>query len=369
MNLFLKVNVFVVAVLFLISCGEKNPPKVTQKSDEALETLNEEAPKEVLINGAGATFPYPVYSQWAYAYHKESGAKLNYQSIGSGGGIAQIKAKAVDFGASDAPLKAHYLDTLGLVQFPMVMGGVVPVINVEGVEPGALKLTSELLADIFLGKITVWNDKRIKDSNPRLTLPNQAIAVVHRADGSGTTWIFTNYLDKISTQWHEKVGTDKAVDWPVGMGGKGNEGVAAYVQRIKGSIGYVEYAYAVQNKMTHVKLLNKSGHFVDPTSESFQAAAANANWVGTPGFYIVLTDQPGEKSWPITGATFILMHQKQEHPDIAKAALKFFDWCYKHGASKARKLHYVPMPEAVVNVVRKIWRDKITSKDGDPVWK
>ena len=319
------------------------------------------------INGAGASFPYPVYSQWAYKYNKLTEVQLNYQSIGSGGGIAQIKAKTVDFGASDAPLKKEDLDAAGLIQFPMIMGGVVPVINVKGIKPGELKLTSVLLADIFLGKVTKWNDPAIQAENPDLTLPKTAITVVHRADGSGTTWIFTNYLDKVSSEWHEKVGTGKAVDWPAGVGGKGNEGVAVNVQRVNGGIGYVEFAYALQNKLTHVQLKNKDGHFVNPTIETFQAAAAGADWENAPGFYMVLTDQPGAQSWPITGASFILVYKEQADAAQIKTILDFFKWCYDHGQDIAIKLHYVPMPEAVVNLVEKQWKTKIQA-DGKPVW-
>jgi len=266
------------------------------------------------ISGAGATFPYPVYAKWAEAYNNKTGVKMNYQSIGSGGGIKQIKAKTVDFGASDAPLKAEELDKAGLMQFPMVMGGVVPVVNLPGIKPGGIKLTPALLADIYLGEIKHWNDKRIQAANPGVNLPSKRITVVHRSDGSGTTWIFTNYLTKVSKTWAGKVGNNKAVAWPAGVGGKGNEGVASYVSRIKGSIGYVEYAYALQNKMTYALLQNREGHFVAPTSEAFQAAAANADWSHAPGFYMVLTDQPGNDSWPITGATFILVYKSQAKP-------------------------------------------------------
>jgi len=277
------------------------------------------------INGAGATFPYPVYSQWAYKYNKINGMQLNYQSIGSGGGIAQIKAKTVDFGASDAPLTAQELNESGLFQFPMVMGGVVATINIPGIKNNTLKLSSNILADIYLGKIKKWNDPAITGINPGLKLPDKDITVVHRADGSGTTWIFTNYLEKVSKDWASKVGSGKAVSWPAGVGGKGNEGVAAYVQRIGGAIGYVEYAYALQNKMTTILLNNKSGKYVTPSIESFQEAAANADWTNAPGFYMVLTDQPGEKSWPITGASFILIYKNQIDPVKAKTMLEFFD--------------------------------------------
>ncbi|MCI5146988.1 MAG: phosphate ABC transporter substrate-binding protein PstS, partial [Candidatus Electrothrix sp. AR3] len=281
----------------------------------------------VTVNGAGASFPFPVYGQWAHKYHKLTGVELNYQSIGSGGGIAQIKAKTIDFGASDAPLKKEELDQIGLIQFPMIMGGVVPVINVKGVKAGKMKLSNTLLADIFLGKIKKWNDPAIAQLNPGLTLPKKKITVVHRADGSGTTTIFTNYLAKVSKEWKEKIGSGKTVEWPTGVGGKGNEGVSAYVRKVNGSVGYVEYAYALQNKMAHVKLKNRDGGEVDPTIESFQAAADNAEWKGEEGFYMFLTDQPGKESWPITGVSYILLYKNQTKKDVAPAMFKFFDWC------------------------------------------
>jgi len=318
------------------------------------------------INGAGATFPYPVYAKWAYLYHRETGVRINYQSIGSGGGIRQVKAKSVDFGASDAPLKPANLDTSGLIQFPMVVGGVVPVVHLSGVAPGALKLTPDLLADIFLGRITKWNDPALKGINPGLNLPGRRITVVHRSDGSGTTWIFSNYLDKAVPAWHEKVGFGKALQWPVGIGGKGNEGVTAYVKRIPGAVGYVEYAYALQNRMTHVSLKNRAGVFVEPTGETFQAAAANADWAGAKGYYLVLTDQPGEQSWPITGASFILLHKEQPEKEKATALLKFFDWCYRKGRGAAEELHYIPMPERVVSLVEKSWSEALRA-GGEPV--
>ncbi len=321
------------------------------------------------INGAGATFPYPVYAQWAYKYEKLKGVKLNYQSIGSGGGIAQIKAKTVDFGASDAPLKAEALEKFGLIQFPMIMGGVVPVVHIKGVGPGKMRLSPEVLADIFLGKIKTWNDPAIRKLNPGLVLPDKNITVVHRADGSGTTWIFTNYLDKVSKEWHAKVGTGKAVSWPAGVGGKGNEGVSAYVQKVNGGIGYVEYAYALQNKLAHVLLKNRAGKFVAPTIKTFQSAAANADWAHAPGFYMVLTDQPGEKSWPITGASFILVYKVQKKPETGKAVLAFFDWAYRHGAQIAMKLDYVPIPEKVVRLVEATWKKEIKDTKGHPLWK
>jgi len=320
------------------------------------------------IAGAGATFPYPIYAKWADAYHKKTSVKLNYQSIGSGGGIKQIKAKTVDFGASDAPLTKAELDEAGLMQFPMIIGGVVPVVNLPGIKAGEIKLSAAVLADIYLGKITKWNDKAIADMNKGVDLPSKAISVVHRSDGSGTTWIFTNYLTKVSTDWANKVGNDKAVAWPVGVGGKGNEGVASYVSRIKGSIGYVEYAYALQNKMTHIKLQNHDGNFVDPTSENFQAAAANADWAHAPGYYLVLTDQPGKDAWPISGASFILMYKNQAKPDVAQAVLKFFDWSYHNGGKMAEQLDYVPIPMNVVKLVESTWKSAIKGGNGQAVW-
>ncbi len=323
---------------------------------------------DTVISGAGATFPYPLYSQWADAYNKETGVKLNYQAIGSGGGIAQIKQKTVDFGASDAPLTEKELDDAGLMQFPMIMGGVVPVVHLKGVDAGQLRLSPELLADIYLGKVTKWNDPEVARDNPGLKLPGKGITVVYRSDGSGTTWIYTNYLDKVSSEWHSKVGTDKAVDWPAGVGGKGNQGVAAYVQRIDGSIGYVEFAYALQNKMAYVLLKNKDGEYVSPTIESFMAAAANADWEHAPGFYLVLTDQPGKASWPITGASFILMYKAQDKPATAKEVLKFFNWCYAGGDEMAQKLDYVPIPDNVVKLVQEAWKRQITGADMSSVW-
>jgi phosphate transport system substrate-binding protein len=320
------------------------------------------------ITGAGATFPYPIYAKWAHAYNQQTGVKLNYQSIGSGGGVKQIKAKTVDFGASDAPLKPGELAEAGLVQFPMVMGGVVPVVHLQGVGAGDVKLTADLLADIFLGKVTRWNDPRLTAVNPGVKLPAEDITVVHRADGSGTTWIFTNYLAKVSPDWKASVGNAKSVSWPVGVGGKGNEGVAAFVGKVDGAIGYVEYAYALQNKMASVRLKNRDGNFVSPTAEAFQAAAAGADWTHAEGYYVVLTDQPGAGSWPITGASFILMHKRQKEPAQALAALTFFDWAYAHGGDAALALDYVPMPAAVADLVRATWGEAIRGADGKPVW-
>ncbi|MDX1764571.1 MAG: phosphate ABC transporter substrate-binding protein PstS, partial [bacterium] len=277
-------------------------------------------------------------------------------------------AKSVDFGASDAPLEPEDLTAADLIQFPMVIGGVVPVVNIEGVAPGALKLTPLLLADIFLGKITQWDDPKIAEVNPDLILPAKAVTVVHRSDGSGTTWIFSNYLDKVSAPWREQVGFGKALEWPVGVGGKGNEGVAAYVGRVDGSIGYVEYAYALQNDMAHALLRNRDGVFVAPTSETFQSAAAKADWANAPGYYMVLTDQPGEKSWPITGASFILLHKEQTDGEKARQMLEFFAWCFRNGQKQAEELHYIPMPENVVTLIERSWANEIKSA-GQALWK
>ncbi len=320
------------------------------------------------ISGAGATFPYPVYAKWANAYAAQTHVRLNYQSIGSGGGIAQIKAGTVDFGASDAPLTKNKLDAFGLVQWPQIMGGVVPVVNVPGLAPNQLRLTPTLLAKIFLGRITAWNDPEIAAVNPKLKLPGSAITVVHRADGSGTTWIFTNYLDKVSPEWHRRVGTAKAVSWPTGIGGKGNEGVSAYVQRIRGAIGYVEFAYALQNRMTTVTLQNRAGHWVTATIGSFQAAAANADWAHAPGFYLVLTDQPGATSWPITGASFILMRRSQKNRVKAHAVLAFFNWAFTNGGTMAKELDYVPIPSNVVSMIKALWSSKIRA-NGHAIWR
>ncbi len=311
------------------------------------------------VTGAGASFPAPVYAKWADAYHKATGVRINYQSVGSGAGIKQIKAKTVDFGASDMPLKDEELAKDGLLQFPTVMGGVVPVVNIAGLKPGQLKLTGPVLADIFLGKVTRWNDGAIKALNAGVKLPDAQIAVVHRADGSGTSFLFTNYLSKVSADWKSKVGEGTAVNWPAGVGGKGNEGVSSYVMRLQNSIGYVEYAYAKQNKMQHVSLKNKEGNFVQPDDSSFKAAAAGASW--EKSFYQVLTEQSGKDAWPISGATFILMHKVQAKPQQATAALKFFDWSYANGDKMAADLDYVPMPESVKGLIHKAWAE---IKDG-----
>jgi phosphate transport system substrate-binding protein len=318
------------------------------------------------ITGAGATFPAPIYSKWADGYQKATGNKLNYQSIGSGAGIKQITAKTVDFGASDMPLKSEDLQKEGLMQFPTVIGGVVPVVNLPGFQPGQIKLTGPVIADIYLGKIAKWNDKAITELNSGLAFPDQAIAVVRRADGSGTTFVFTNYLSKVSKEWKEKVGEGTAVQWPVGLGGKGNEGVSAFVQRIPGAIGYVEFAYAKQNKMIHSSMKNADGNFVQPDDLTFKAAAAGADWVKS-NFAVVLNDQPGKDSWPITSATFILMHVKQDKPTQAAETLKFFDWSYKNGSKMAEELDYVPLPPAVVKLVSAAWGN-LKDASGKPVY-
>ena len=320
------------------------------------------------LSGAGATFPYPVYAKWADAYKKETGVGLNYQSIGSGGGIKQIKAKTVTFGASDAPLPGKELDGSGLAQFPMVMGGIVPVINLEGVAPGDLTIDGPTLANIFLGTIKKWNDPAIAKLNPGKTLPSSAIALVHRSDGSGTTYNFTYYLSEVSPEWKSKVGTNTAVQWPAGIGAKGNEGVANNVAQTKGSIGYVEYAYAKQNKLTHTKMVNKAGKAVAPTAESFQAAAANADWNSQPGYGVILANQPGDTSWPMTAATWILIYKKPADSASTAEALKFFAWSYAKGANMAKDLDYVPMPANVVTDVQKMWAAEIKDSSGKPLF-
>jgi phosphate transport system substrate-binding protein len=307
------------------------------------------------VTGAGASFPAPLYSKWAADYNRATGVKINYQSVGSGAGLRQIEAKTVDFGASDAPLRDDELAKKGLMQFPAVIGGVVPVVNIKGIAPGQLLLNGQVLGDIYLGKITKWTDPAIKALNPTLPLPDVAIAPVRRADGSGTTFIFTNYLSKVNAEWKTKVGEGTAVNWPVGAGGKGNEGVAAFVGRLPNSIGYVEYAYVKQNKMTFAKMRNAAGTFVSPDDVAFKAAAAGADWAKS--FYQILTEQPGKDSWPITGATFILMQKVQDKPAQATASLKFFDWAYKNGDKAADDLDYVPMPANVKTIIEKSWAD------------
>jgi len=320
------------------------------------------------VTGAGASFPAPLYSKWAADYNKATGVKINYQSVGSGAGIRQIDAKTVDFGASDMPLKDEDLAKKNQIQFPTVIGGVVPVINVQGIQPGTMRMTGQLLGDIYLGKVTKWNDPAIKALNPSLNLPDSTIAQVRRADGSGTTFLFTNYLSKVNAEWKTKVGEGTAVNWPVGAGGKGNEGVAAFVGRLPNSIGYVEYSYVKQNKLNFVQMRNKDGNFVKPDDTAFKAAAAGAEWAKS--FYQILTEQPGKDAWPITGATFILMHKTQDKPAQAAAALKFFSWAYKNGDKTADDLDYVPMPAVVKTSIEKAWDDSIKDASGKAVaWK
>lgn len=319
------------------------------------------------ITGAGATFPYPIYSKWAQEYKVKTGFELNYQSIGSGGGIKQIEAKTVTFGATDAPLKPDELAAQGLVQWPMVMGGIVPVVNLDGIKPGELVLDGPVLAKIFMGEITAWNDPAIEKLNSGVKLPKSAIAIVHRSDGSGTTFNFTNYLSKVSAEWKSQVGENTSVQWPAGIGAKGNEGVSNNVLQTKGSIGYVEYAYAVQNKITYTGLINREGKKVEPAVPAFQAAASNADWADAPGFYQILTNQPGSASWPITAATFILMQKQPQDVGAAKEALKFFDWAFAHGAKAAEELDYIPIPDTVVSLIKKTWEAEIKGTDGKPL--
>ncbi len=320
------------------------------------------------ISGAGATFPYPIYAKWADAYKKESGNGLNYQSIGSGGGIKQIGARTVTFGASDMPLKPEELDKIGVIQFPTVMGGVVPVVNLDGITSNDITLDGPTLAKIFMGEVKSWDDAAIAKLNPKAKLPKQAIAVVHRSDGSGTTFIFTNYLSKVSSDWQSKVGNNTAVEWPVGIGAKGNEGVANNVANTKGSIGYVETAYAKQNKLTTTNLINKDGKTVPPTAETIMAAAGGADWTKAPGFYLILTDSAGAKSWPIAGATFILIPKQPKDAAAAKEALKFFSWAYKNGDKMAEDLDYIPMPDSVVSLIEANWKKDIKDDAGKPVY-
>jgi phosphate transport system substrate-binding protein len=319
------------------------------------------------VTGAGASFPAPLYAKWAADFNKATGAKVNYQSVGSGAGIRQIDARTVDFGASDAPLKDDELARKGQVQFPTVVGGVVPVVNISGVQPGQLRLNGQVLGDIYIGKIAKWNDAAIKALNPSLNLPDAAIAPVRRADGSGTSFIFTNYLSKVNADWKAKVGEGTAVNWPTGTGGKGNEGVAAFVGRLPNSIGYVEYAYVKQARMNYVLMQNAAGQFVAPDDGAFKAAAASADW--GKSFYQILTNQPGAQAWPITGATFILMHKVQDKPAQAAAVLKFFDWAYKNGDKTADDLDYVPMPQAVKAQVAKLWAAELKDASGKPIWR
>ena len=320
------------------------------------------------VTGAGATFPYPIYAKWAEMYKGATGTGMNYQSVGSGAGIKQIKAKTVDFGASDMPLKAAELEEAGLMQFPAIMGGVVAVVNVEGVAPGQLKMTGPLIADIYLGKITKWNAPEIAALNPGVKLPADDITVVHRADSSGTSFLFTDYLSKTSPEFQSKIGAGTAVKWATGVGGKGNEGVAANVQRIKGSIGYVEWAYAKKNKLSHTQLKNKDGLFLQPDDDGFKAAAAGAEWTKAPGFAVVLTDTAGKSSWPITGVSYILMHKSQADAAKGKEVVKFFDYAYKNGDAAAAELDYVPMPDSVVKLVQGAWKAQLKDASGAAIY-
>jgi phosphate transport system substrate-binding protein len=337
-GIFMKLSVIRVLVAGVVSAGAFSGAMAQQEA-----------------TGAGASFPAPLYSKWASDYNKATGVKINYQSVGSGAGLRQIEAKTVDFGASDAPLKDEELAKKGLVQFPTVIGGIVPVVNIKGIAPGQLKLSGQVLGDIYLGKITKWSDPAIKALNPSLALPDEAIAPVRRADGSGTSFGFTNYLSKVNAEWKSKVGEGTAVNWPTGAGGKGNEGVAAFVGRLPNSVGYVEYAYVKQNKLTYALLQNSAGNFVSPDDSTFKAAAAGADW--SKSFYQILTNQPGKDAWPITSATFILFQKTQDKPVQAATALKFFEWAYKSGDKTASDLDYVPMPDSVKNVILKSWGD------------
>ena len=320
------------------------------------------------ISGAGATFPYPIYAKWADEYKKVTGNGLNYQSIGSGGGIKQITARTVTFGASDMPLQPAELDKIGVIQFPTVMGGIVPVVNLDGVKSNELTIDGQTLAKIYLGEITKWDDAAIKKLNPNATLPSQAIALVHRSDGSGTTFIFTNYLSKVSSDWKSKVGSNTSVEWPAGIGAKGNEGVANNVTNTKGSIGYVETAYAKQNNLTTMRMVNKDGKTVTATPDAIKGAAAGADWANAPGFYMLLTDSPGDKSWPIAGATFILVPKQPKDTAAAKEALKFFEWAYAKGDEMASSLDYIPMPDSVVKLIEAKWKSEIKDETGKPIF-
>ncbi len=359
-----------IAAFALAACGGSNNTAPAAQQGASAASPAAASDKVALdITGAGASFPQPIYVQWAQAYQAASGGRINYQSIGSSGGVKQITAKTVDFGASDSPLKAEELEKEGLVQFPTVIGGVVPVVNVEGIKPGELKLTGEVLADIYLGTISKWNDPKIAALNEGLKLPDAPITTVFRSDGSGTSFIFTTYLSQVSPKWQESVGAANTVKWPTsssGAAGKGNEGVSTYVNRVKNSIGYVEYAYAKQNNMSHVQLQNKAGHFVQPSQESF-AAAADVDWKSVPGFSLVLTNQPAEKAWPLAAATFILVHKKADDAAKAKAALSFFDWAYQNGDDAAAKLDYVPLPASVKDLVRAEWK-QITDANGAAIY-
>ncbi|MTI13763.1 phosphate ABC transporter substrate-binding protein PstS [Sansalvadorimonas verongulae] len=323
-----------------------------------------------IINGAGASFPHPIYARWAEDYNTETGTRINYQAIGSGGGIRQITAKTVDFGATDAPLNIERLDKENMIQFPMVMGSIVPVINVPGIEPGQLRLDGKTLADIYLGKIKRWNDDAIVRLNPGLNLPRRAIYVVHRSDGSGTTYNFTDYLSRVSPEWKENIGANTDISWPSAattIGGNGNAGVANFVSRTRGAIGYVEFAFAKQNDLTYTQLQSADGKFLQPTMETFQAAAANADWANAPGFKLLLNNQPGADSWPMTAATFILMHKDQVDGDKARTILNFFEWSYEHGNEQAIALDYIPMPDSVVSMVSDLWKNELSTVNGEPV--
>lgn len=323
------------------------------------------------INGAGASFPHPIYAKWAEEYNKETGVRINYQSIGSGGGIRQITAKTVDFGATDAPLDAQKLAEQGMIQFPMVMGAIVPVVNIPGIKPGTMKLTGELLADIYMGKIKKWNDPRIVAINPDLKIPNQSIYVVHRSDGSGTTYNFTDYLSQVSPDWKKNVGTNTDITWPrqaTTIGANGNAGVANFVRRTRGAIGYVEYAFAKQNNLSHTQLASAEGKFLKPSMATFQAAAQNADWKNAPGFRLLLNNQPGADSWPMTAATFILMHKEQASAEKARQIVEFFDWSYDNGSDIAKALDFIPMPASVIELVTNTWETQLTH-NGTPIVK
>ncbi|WP_435932411.1 phosphate ABC transporter substrate-binding protein PstS [Moraxella bovoculi] len=381
----MKANKFIISALCLslgamtlAGCQDKAAPAkegAEQAPAAAAPQENATAPAAAIdkvamnITGAGASFPQPIYVQWAQGFLEKAGGQVNYQSIGSSGGVKQIVAKTVDFGATDSPMSAEELDKEGLVQFPTVIGGVVPIVNIEGVEAGALKLTGDVLAQIYLGDITKWNDPKIAELNPDLTLPDENIVTVFRSDGSGTSFIFTNYLSQVSTKWKDTVGADKTVKWPTaqtGTAGKGNEGVATYVGRVKNSIGYVEYAYAKQNNMAHTQLQNAAGQFVQPSQETF-AAAADVDWSNTKGFNLVLTNQPSDNAWPLASATFILVHKNPANLDNTKAALTFFDWAFKEGDDMAKGLDYVPLPANVKDLVRKEW-EQVVGQDGKPLY-
>lgn len=364
------VSTALMATMVLAACGggSNNPPPTPAQQSQAASTSASDK-VSLDITGAGASFPQPIYVQWAQGFQAATGGRVNYQSIGSSGGVKQITAKTVQFGASDSPLSAEELNKQGLIQFPTVIGGVVPVVNVEGIKPGELKLTGDVLAEIYLGKITKWNDAKITALNPNLALPDAAITTVFRSDGSGTSFIFTTYLSQVSPQWKDSVGAANTVKWPTassGAAGKGNEGVATYVNRVKNAIGYVEYAYAKQNQMSHVQMQNQAGQFVQPSQESF-AAAAEVDWQSVPGFSLVLTNQPAEKAWPLAAATFILVHKQADNAEQAKAVLSFFDWAYQNGDEAATKLDYVPLPAPVKDLVRQEWK-KVTDAQGQAVY-